>query len=58
MFSSAIWDKLPECIFQNFEIVRVKLGQEDDLSPKSKKPKKAGGWFIAKIAWNKHEITD
>ena len=40
MFSSAIWDKLLECIFQNFEIVRVKLGQEDDLSPKSKK---AGG---------------
>ena len=23
----AIWDKLPECIFKNFEIATVKLGQ-------------------------------
>ena len=27
MFGRAIWDKLPECIFVNFEIARVKLGQ-------------------------------
>ena len=26
MFGMAIWDKLPKCIFQNFEIARVKLG--------------------------------
>ena len=24
MFGRAIWDKLPECIFENFEIARVK----------------------------------
>ena len=27
MFGRAICDKLPECIFENFEITRVKLGQ-------------------------------
>ena len=26
-FGRAIWDKLPECIFENFEIARVKGGQ-------------------------------
>ena len=25
MFGKAIWDKLTECIFENFEITRVKL---------------------------------
>ena len=24
MFERTIWDKLPECIFENFEITRVK----------------------------------
>ena len=27
MFGRAIWDKLPEYIFENFEIVRLKRGQ-------------------------------
>ena len=27
MFGKAIWDKLSECIFENFEITRVKRGQ-------------------------------
>ena len=27
MFETAIWNKLPECIFENFEIARVKRGQ-------------------------------
>ena len=27
MFGRAIWDKLLECIFENFEITRVKRGQ-------------------------------
>ena len=27
MFGRAIWDKLPECIFETFEISRVKRGQ-------------------------------
>ena len=27
IFGWAIWDKLPECIFENFEITRVKRGQ-------------------------------
>ena len=42
MFGRANWDKLPECIFENFEIARVKQGQfpvfqnhEGDLSQKS-----------------------
>ena len=26
MFGMAIWDKLPKCIFESFEIARVKLG--------------------------------
>ena len=26
MFGRAIWDKLSECIFENFEIARVKRG--------------------------------
>ena len=27
MLGRAIWDKLPECIFENFEIARVKREQ-------------------------------
>ena len=27
MFGRAIWDKLPECIFEYFEIATVKRGQ-------------------------------
>ena len=27
MFVRAIWDKLPECIPENFEIARLKRGQ-------------------------------
>ena len=27
MFGRLIWDKLPECIFENFETARVKQGQ-------------------------------
>ena len=27
MFGRMIWDKLPECILENFEIARVKRGQ-------------------------------
>ena len=26
MFGLAIWDKLPECIYENFEIARLKWG--------------------------------
>ena len=40
MLGRAIWDKLPECIFKNVEITRVKREQfqnfknhEGDLSP-------------------------
>ena len=45
MFGRAIWDNLPKCIFENFEIARVKQGQfqnfknyEGDLSPKLPEP--------------------
>ena len=27
MLGRPIWDKFPECIFENFEIARVKQGQ-------------------------------
>ena len=27
MFGKAIWDKLRECVFDNFDIARVKRGQ-------------------------------
>ena len=27
MVGKAIWDELPECIFENFEITQVKRGQ-------------------------------
>ena len=40
MFGRVIWDKVPECIFENFEITGVKQGNfkiftnhEGDLSP-------------------------
>ena len=38
MFGRAIWDKLPECILENFEMARVKCdfkifkNHDDDLS--------------------------
>ena len=41
MFGRAIWDKMPECIFENFEIARVKRGQfrnDGDLSQKLPEP--------------------
>ena len=42
MFVREIWDKLPECIFENFEkILNFKIfkNHEGDLSQKSPKPK-------------------
>ena len=27
MFGGVIWDKMPECIFENLEIAQVKRGQ-------------------------------
>ena len=45
MFARAIWDKLPESIFENFEIAQVEWGQfqifknhEGDLSHKFLEP--------------------
>ena len=45
MFGRANWNKLPECIFENFEIVQVKQSNfkifknsEGDLSQKSPEP--------------------
>ena len=49
MFGRAIWDKLPECIFEDFEIAGVKRGL-------FKKLKNSRGWFIPKIARTKHVI--
>ena len=45
MSRKAIWDKLPECIFENFEIIRLNEGNfkifkyhKDDLSQKDPEP--------------------
>ena len=51
MFKRAICNKLPECIFENFEIAQVKREQFQDLQ-------KSRGRFIAKITRTKHAITD
>ena len=45
-----IWDKLPWCIFENFEIAWVKQGQFQNFQ-------KSWGWFIPKIARTKYVIT-
>ena len=50
MFGRVIWDKLPECIFGNFEIAQVKRGQFQNFQ-------ESWGWFIPKIAQTKHVIT-
>ena len=50
MFRRTIWDKLPECILENFEIARVKRGQFYNFQ-KSRK------WFIPNITRTKHVIT-
>ena len=45
MFERSVWDKLPECIFENFEIARLRRGlfkifknHEGDLSQKLPEP--------------------
>ena len=52
MFARGIWDNLLNCIFENFEIVPVKLGQfinfknhEGDLSQKLPEPNM---WLLVK----------
>ena len=35
MFEKVIWDKLPERIFENFDIVHVKRGQFQNFQKKS-----------------------
>ena len=39
MFGKEIWDKLPECIFENFEITRV-------IYPKNRPNQPSGYWLI------------
>ena len=50
MFGRVIWDKLPECIFKNFENARVKGAQFQNFQ-------KSRGWIIPKIARTKHMST-
>ena len=42
MFGKVIWDKLPKCIFENVEIIRVRQGQFNNFQ-------KLQGRFISKI---------
>ena len=51
MFGRAICDKLPEWIFESFEITLVKQGQFLNF-------KKSRGWLIPKIAQTKYVATD
>ena len=48
MLGRAIWGKLPECIFKNFEITRVKREQFQNFQ-------KSRGGFIPRIARNKRD---
>ena len=41
MFRKAIWNKLPERIFENFEIARMKKGQFQNCSNRT-----GGYWLI------------
>ena len=50
MFQRVIWDKLPECISENFVIARLKQGQFQIFQ-------KSWGFFIPNIARTKHVIT-
>ena len=50
LFGRAIWNKLPECIFDNIEITRVKREQFQNFQ-------KSREWFISKIVRTKHMIT-
>ena len=50
MFARAIWDKLLECVFKNFEVARVKRGQFQSFQ-------KWLWWFILNIARTKHLVT-
>ena len=42
MFGRAIWDKLPKCIFENFEIAWVKWGQFQNFQ-------KSWGWLLPEL---------
>ena len=50
MFERAIWDKLSNCIFEYFEIARVKLEQFQNFQ-------QSRVWFIPKITQTKDLIT-
>ena len=50
MFGKAMWDKLPECIFKNFEITLVKRGQFQNFQ-------KSRVSFIPKMPRTKHVVT-
>ena len=55
MFGKTIWDKLPECIFENFEINRVKRGEfqyfqksTGVIYPKNRPNQTCGDWLITR----------
>ena len=50
MLGNAIWDKLPECILENFGIAQVKREQFQIFQ-------KSRGGLIPKITRTKHVIT-
>ena len=50
MFGKAIWDKLPESIFENFEITPVKREQFQSFQ-------KSRGQFLTKTARTEQVIT-
>ena len=50
MFGRVIWNKLPTCIYEIFEISQVKRRQFQNFW-------KSRGWFIPKNAQAKHVVT-
>ena len=51
MFINAIWDKVSECIFENFEVSRVKQEQFQNV-------RKSRRWFIPKLVRTNQKSTD
>ena len=46
MFGRAIWDKLPKCIFENFEIARVKRGKNTSMIHPKNWPNQTCGYRL------------
>ena len=53
MFGRAIWDKMPECIFENFEYFKIFKNHKGDLSLKLPEPNM---WLLLLVNHTKPEL--